>query len=159
MAAEYEGGDIAHRDAEFEAQEVTEAGAVEHAGHAADHVVGQAGEFAQGPDHRVERVGDADHKGVGRVFLDAFADGFHDLEVDAQQVVAAHPRFARHTGGDDADVGPGDIGIGLGALERGVEAFGGAGFRDVEGFALGHAFGNVEQHWHHVLSLETEAWF
>ena len=45
-------------------EEVAEARAVEHAGHADDHVVRQAGEFAQRPDHRVERVGDADDEGV-----------------------------------------------------------------------------------------------
>ena len=64
MAAEHEGGDVLDRDAELLGEEVAEAGAVEHAGHADDLVVRQAGEFAQRPDHRVERVGDADDEGV-----------------------------------------------------------------------------------------------
>ena len=63
-----------------------------------------------------------------------------------KSVGAAHPRLARHPGGDDADIGPGDIGIILGAPEGCVEAFGGAGFGDVERLAFGHAFGNVEKH-------------
>jgi hypothetical protein len=64
----------------------------------------------QRPDHRVERVGDADDEGVRGVLLDAGADGLHDLEVDAEQIVAAHARLARHAGGDDDHVGAGDGG-------------------------------------------------
>ena len=29
----------------------------------------------------------------------------------------------------------------------------------VESINQYNAFGNVEQHWHHILSMETEAWF
>jgi hypothetical protein len=84
-------------------------------------------------------------KRVGRIVADAFAHRFHHLEVDAQQVVAAHARFARHAGGDDADIGACDIGVVLGAAQRGIKAFGRAGFGDVECLALGRAFGDVEQ--------------
>jgi hypothetical protein len=56
-------------DLELLGEEMAEARAVEHAGHADDLVVRQAGEFAQRPDHRVERVGDADDEGVGACFL------------------------------------------------------------------------------------------
>ena len=41
-------------------------------------------------------------KAFGRVLLDAGADLLHHLEVDAEQVVAAHAGLARHAGGDDA---------------------------------------------------------
>ena len=58
--------------------------------------------LVQRPDHGVERIGDADDEGVGRVLLDALADRLHHLEVDAEQVVAAHAGLARHAGGDDA---------------------------------------------------------
>jgi hypothetical protein len=121
MAAQHEGGDVLHRDVEFLGEEVAEARAVQNAGHAADHVVRQARELAQRPDHRVERVGDADDEGVRRVVADALAHGFHDLEVDAQKVVAAHARLARHTGGDDADIRARDVGVIVRALELGVE--------------------------------------
>ena len=50
-------------------------------------------------------------KALGRVLLDALADRLHHLQVDAEQVVAAHARLARDAGGDDADVGAGDVGI------------------------------------------------
>jgi hypothetical protein len=146
MPAQHEGRHIAHRDAEFEAEEVAEAAAVEHARHADHAVRGQAGIFLQRPDHRVERVGDADHEGAGGMFLDALAHRLHHLEVDAQQVVAAHPRFARHAGGDDADIGPLQRRIVVGAGHRGVEPGRGPGLRDVERLALRHAFGDVEEH-------------
>jgi hypothetical protein len=121
MAAQHEGGDVLHRHVEFLGEEVAEARAVEHAGHAADLVVRQARELAQRPDHRVERVGDADDEGVRRVVADAFAHLLHDLEVDAQKVVAAHARLARHAGGDDAHIRARDVGVVVGALQLGVE--------------------------------------
>jgi hypothetical protein len=146
VAAEHEGGDVLDRDVELLGEEVAEAGRVEHAGHAADLGVRQAGELAQRPDHGVERVGDADDEGVGGVARDALADRLHHLEVDAEQVVAAHAGLARHAGGDDADVGALDVGVVVGALEAGVEAVDGGGLGDVERLALRDAFGDVEQH-------------
>ncbi len=53
--------------------------------------------------------------------LDAFADGFHDLEVDAQKVIAAHAGLAGDTGGDDAHIGTRDIGVVLRAFQIGIE--------------------------------------
>ena len=105
----------------------------------------QAREFAQRPDHGIQRVGDADHEGVRRVFLQALTHGLHDLEVDAQKVVAAHPRLARPAGGEDADIGARDIGVRGGALERRVKALDRAGLGNVQRLALGGAFGDVEQ--------------
>ena len=85
-------------------------------------------------------------KAFGRVFLDAGADLLHHLEVDAEQIVAAHAGLARHAGGDDADVGAFDGVIVVGAGEPGVEAFDRRRLRDIERLALRHAFGDVEQH-------------
>ena len=48
-------------------------------------------------------------KASGAWRAEALADRLHDLEVDAEQIVAAHARLARHAGGDDADVGAGDL--------------------------------------------------
>jgi hypothetical protein len=88
----------------------------------------------------------ADHEGVRRVLLDAVADRRHDLEVDAQEVVAAHAGLARHAGGDDHHVRALDVRIVLGAAVLGVEPVNGRGLGDVETFALGDAFGDVEEH-------------
>ena len=85
-------------------------------------------------------------KAFGRVFLDAGADLLHHLEVDAEQIVAAHAGLARHAGGDDADIGAVDRVVGIGAGELGVEAVDRRGLGEVERLALRDAFGDVEQH-------------
>ena len=146
MAAEDEGGDVLDRDLELVGDEVAEAGGIEHAGHADHHVARQAAELLQRPDHRVERVGDADDEGLRRVFLDAGADLLHHLEVDLEEVVAAHAGLARHAGGDDADIGALDRLVGRGAGELGVEAEHRRGLGDVERLAVRDAFDHVEEH-------------
>ena len=45
-------------------------------------------------------------KAFGRVFPDALADLLHHLEIDAEQIVAAHAGLARHAGRDDAASAP-----------------------------------------------------
>ena len=84
-------------------------------------------------------------EGVGRVRLEAGADRLHHLEIDAEQVVAAHAGLARHAGGDDDDVGAGDRRIVARAGELGVEALDRAGFGEIERLALRHAVDDVEQ--------------
>ncbi len=110
-------------------------------------LAGQAGELLQRPHHGVERIGDADHEGVGRILLDAGADLLHDLQVDADEVVAAHAGLARHAGGDDANVGALDALVGgdAGAAEPGVVALDRRGLRKIERLALGGAFHHVAQ--------------
>ncbi len=146
MAAQRHGRHVFHRHLELFGQEIAEARGVQHAGHADDVALRQAGEFLQRPHHRVERVGDADDKALRRVFLDAGADLLHHLEVDAQQVVAAHARLARHAGGDDANIRALDAGIVVDALIAGIEPFHRRGFGDVQTLALRQALGDVEHH-------------
>ena len=105
----------------------------------------QAAALLQRPDHGVERIGDADDEGVGRVFLDAGADLLHHLEIDAEEIVAAHAGLARHAGGDDADRGALERLVGIGAGEAGVEAFDRRRLDEIERLALRHAFHDVEQ--------------
>ena len=107
--------------------------------------LGRPQTFLQRPHHGVERIGDADDEGVGRVFLDAGADLLHHLEIDAEQIVAAHAGLARHAGGDDADSGALHRLVGIGAGEAGVEAVDRRGFGEVERLALGNALRDVEQ--------------
>ena len=84
--------------------------------------LGRPQAFCQRPHHGVEGIGDADDKGAGRIFPDAGADLFHHLEVDAEQIVAAHSRLARDAGGDDADAGAVDGIIGIGAGILGIKS-------------------------------------
>ena len=146
VAAEHEGGDVLDRDVEFVGEEIAEARGIQHAGHAHHLLVRHAGGLLQRPHHGVERIGDADHEGVGGIFLDAGADLLHHLEIDAQEIVAAHAGLARHAGGDDADLGVVERLIGIGAGEMRVEAVDRGGLRDIERFALRHALGDIEHH-------------
>ncbi len=70
---------------------------------------------------------------------------FHDLEVDAEQIVAAHARLAGDAGGDDADVGARDVGIVGRAFQLGVEIVDRAGLGNVERLTFGDALRDVEQ--------------
>ena len=58
----------------------------------------------------------------GAVLLDALRRPLHDRRLMRDEIVAAHARLARHAGGDDDDVGAGDVGLVVGAGDRGVEA-------------------------------------
>ena len=80
------------------------------------------------------------------VLLDAGADVLHDLEIDAQEVVAAHAGLARHAGGDDADLGTIERVVGIGAGEMRVEAVDRGRLRDVERLTLGSALRDIEHH-------------
>ncbi len=117
----------------------------EHAGHADDLVRRQSGKLLQRPDHRVERIGDADDEGVGRVRSETGADRLHNLEIDAEQVVAAHARLPRHAGGDDDDVGAGDGRIVARAGELGVKALDRTRLSEIERLALRDAVDDVEE--------------
>jgi len=70
----------------------------------------------------------------------------HDLGVDADQVVAAHARLARHTGGDDHDIGALDGGIVIGSGVVGIDALDRSGLGDIQGLALRDAFSDVEHY-------------
>jgi hypothetical protein len=124
---------------------VPEAGGIEDAGHADDLRRLEARELLQRPDHGIERVRDADDEGVGRVLLDAAADGLHDLEVDAKKIVAAHAGLARHPGRHDHHVGTLDRRIVLRAREGSVESVDRRGLGDVEALTLRNPFRDVEK--------------
>jgi hypothetical protein len=77
--------------------------------------------------------------------LDALAHGLHDLEVDAQKVVAAHARLAGDAGGDDADVGTRDVGVGVRAGQPASNLSEGR-IRRCRAPCPGGALGDVEEH-------------
>jgi hypothetical protein len=84
-------------------------------------------------------------KASGALFGDALADRLHHLQVDAEQVVAAHAGLAGDTGRDDDHVRAGDIGIVIGAGDLRVEALDRAALAQIERLALRYAFDDVEQ--------------
>ena len=78
--------------------------------------------------------------------LDALTHRLHHLQVDAQQIVAAHARLAGDTSGDDDHICAGDIGIIVRALEVHIKAFDRRALGQIERLALRHAIHHVEQH-------------
>ena len=102
---------IFHRHVQLFRDERAHARRVEHPGHADDALARKLRELVDCLRHRVERVRDRDNDAVRRVFDDLFGDLLHDLVVHVQQIVAAHPRFARHPGRHDDDVGVGARGV------------------------------------------------
>ena len=105
----------------------------------------QAGSFAQNPNHRIQRVGDTDDKCVRAVFLDTFADRFHDGRVDAKEIVTAHARLAGDASCYDDNIGTLEGGVSVGALDGAIKTFNRRRFRQVQRLALRNAFNNVEK--------------
>ena len=145
MAAKNKGGDILDRNLELFSEKIAETGRIQNARHADDAGRRQAGRLLQHTDHDVERIGDADHKGIWAVVADAGANLLHDLGVDANQVVAAHAGLAGDTGGDDDNIAAGKRPIAVRAFDDGVEPLDRACLRDIERLALRDALGNVEK--------------
>ena len=146
MPAQNKGVHVFDAAIKFPSEEGRKACAVENARHADDFVVRQAGKFAQRPNHRVQWIGNADHEGLGAIVLNAFANRLHHLQIDTEQIIAAHPRLARNASGHDYNVSASDIGIIVRAGDFGVKPFDRAALRKVERFSLRHTLGNVEQY-------------
>src|SRR6185437_14777254 len=145
VAAEDERGHVLHADFQFFGNEGAEARGVEHAGHADYALALELTDLERRLRHRVERIGDHDQDAVGRV-RDHFADHvLHDLVVSVEQIVAAHARLPRNAGGDDHDVRVGGIGVIVGAENVRVPLFDRHRFQEIEAFALGHAFDDVDE--------------
>ena len=145
MAAQNKCSHVFHRDVKFFRQEMAKTRAVQNACHAAHPFMRQARKFAQGPNHRVQWVGDTDHKSVGRMIADAFANRFHDLEVDPQKIIAAHARLTRNTCGHNAYISARNISVIIRALKLGIEFFRRPRFGDIKSFALRGALGDIKK--------------
>ena len=123
MPAQHEAADVGHRHVQLHGDEGAHAGRVEHAGHA-NHAL--AGEFAQAVHrlrHGIQRIGHGNDDAVGRVLDDLRRDVLHDLVVDVQQIVTAHPRFARKSRGNDDRIGICGVLVIVRARNREIVAF------------------------------------
>ena len=130
VAAEHEAGDVLDRDLELVGEEVAEARRC-RARPPCRRPCGAAGPENSRSAQTIASSGLVMQmtKASGALRLDALADRLHHLQVDAEQVVAAHAGLARDAGGDDDDVRAGDVGIIVGAGDRRVEAFDRAALR------------------------------
>ena len=79
------------------------------------------------------------------MLFDCLGDACDDLCVDPNKVIPAHARFSGNAGCDDDNVRAGNVPI-IGCARKGsVKAVNWRGLRDVQGFALGHAFHDVKE--------------
>src|SRR5690606_17973117 len=104
VTAENECSYVLYGNIKFFGKEETEACAIENASHANNFVLWKTRELLQSPNHRVEWVGDADYKCVWSIFRDTRANLFHNFEVDAEKVIAAHAWLTCNASGYDANV-------------------------------------------------------
>ena len=144
MPAQHKGGHIFDGDIKLLGKEMTEARRVQHASHADHFIFRQAGEFLQRPDHRIQRIGDTNHKSIGRIFFNALAHLLHHFQIDFNQIIAAHARLARHTCGDNHHISALDLGIGFCAFQRSVKMADRRALRQIQCLALRNTVNNVE---------------
>ena len=83
-------------------------------------------------------------KRVGGVFFDAFADLLHDLQVDFNEIIAAHARLAGHAGRDDDNIGAFNGRIGFRAFQIGVKMTDRRALQQVKRLALRNTVDNIE---------------
>jgi len=146
VPAEHQGRHVLHGNAEFPGDEASEARRVEHASHSDHAILGKSGNLFEGVDHRVERIGDHDHIGVGRVISNSLSDLPHDLEVRRQQVVSRHAGLAGQTRRDDHDVRTGDALVAVRTGNLDIRSHDRSALGHVEGLALGKSVDDVEDH-------------
>src|SRR3984957_931627 len=145
VSAEDKACHILGRHVEFLREEIAEACRIQYARHPHNFLGRQATAFLQRPHHGIEGIGDADNESVLRVLPDPRTDRVHNLEIDAEQVVAAHSGFAGNAGSDDGHVGAGDRGIVARAGQSRVDALYRRRLGQVERLALRHAVDDIEK--------------
>ena len=146
VAAQQQSLDVQWGAADFVGQESAVACRVQYAGHTHNAVGRQFGSQVCAVGHHVQRVGYDDDLCIGRVFYYLLGNGFYDSSIDADQVVTAHARFAGHARGDHYDVRTFGFGVVVGRTRQtGVESADGGCLPNVERFALGNTFFDVQQ--------------
>ena len=139
VTAHHEGLHVFDRHAQFVGHEASETGRVKHASHTDDLVGRETGLLLHVVDHGVQRVGDHDDECIRSVFLDGFGNGLDHAAVLVQEVVTAHARHTRETGGHDHDVCALDGGVVGRTLKIHGRVDDRAAFHDIESLALRHA--------------------
>ena len=157
VAAQHHAVDVRRRSRiagfrQSDGQVIAETAAVEHAALTENAVARQSRILERQVRHGVHRVGDDDEVRIGRELQSLIDDALDDLRVDADQILAAHARLARHAGRDDDDLGSRRRGVAVrivrqsrDALHRRVKVQHVRRLHDVDGLALGHALLDVNE--------------
>ncbi len=136
---------ILHRNFELGGNKQPESRRIQNTRHP-DYPVGSKPAHLQGDVHHdIERVGNDDDNGVGRLRHRGQRTGFHDGHIGIGEIIPAHAGFAGETCGDDDDIGSGCLGVGIGSCDAGVRHFNGRGLGNVESLPLRHTFNDVQK--------------
>ena len=146
VAAEHEGGDVLDRHVELVGEEIAEARRVEHAGHADNLVLRQAGIFCSAHTMASSGLVMQITKAFGAYFLMPAPTWSMTLRLMPSRSsrlmpgLRGTPAVTMHTSAPSMRL------VGVGAGELGVETIDRRRLGDVERLALRDAFGDVEQH-------------
>ena len=145
MTTQDHGGHVVHRNPQFLGNERAETSGIQYPGHTHDAVFGELRHQVCHMRHGIQRIGDNNNDGVRRMHNHLFGGRLHYFVVRQQQIVAAHTRLAREPGGNDDDVGTGRGCIFVGSDDVHIETFDRTGLQQIKAFALGNAFGDVDE--------------
>ena len=118
---------------------------IEHAAHAHQAIAGQSRLLIRKIGHDIERIGDADIDGIGRILDSLIDDRRHDARVHAEQVFARHARLASDARGDDHHIGIGSRSIVVRARNTYRELLDRTHVHHIERLALWQTFGHIDQ--------------
>jgi hypothetical protein len=142
--------DVFHRHVQLHRDKGAHPRRVQNPGHADYPLPRKPAQTVDGLAHRVERIRHRDDDRVRRVLDDLLGDRLHDLEIDVEQIIAAHPGLARDTGRDHDHIGASGL---FPALLRGADAhdarvggFDRTRLEHVERHPLRFGLGDVDNH-------------
>src|SRR5687768_9672951 len=95
---------VLDRDIELHRNESAHSRGIEDPRHANHPLAREFGQSIERLGHGVERIGDWNDDAVRTMLDEPRRDALHDLEIVADEIVAAHPWLSRFTRGDDDDV-------------------------------------------------------
>jgi hypothetical protein len=150
MSAKHKRMHVFDADFTLHRYEAAHARGVQHASHAENAVFRETTEFQCGLGHSIQRIGHYDDDAVRRMLHDLLDDVFHYVVVSFQQVVAAHPWFAREARGDHHNVATRRRGIIAGcrtnAYRVRIRPRNRPGFHHVQCLACRRPVQNIRQH-------------
>ena len=157
MTAHEHRRDVFDAHTEFHRDKGSKAGRIEHPC-LTDDAMGRESEDLEGPlHHRIEGVAHDNNHRVGTGRFDILGDARDDFGVGAQQIVAAHSRFAGDPRSDDDHIAIGCIGIVVRTAQGTIVAHDRRGLHQVERFAFGHVFGLGDIQQDHIPELSCGA--
>src|SRR5437667_1365346 len=111
MPAKHEGVHVFHANLALHRHERAHARGVQNARHSNDAIFREATDLERRLGHSIEGIRDHNDDALWRMLYDLLDDGFYDVVVGFQQIVAAHSGLAWEPGGDHDHVAARRCGI------------------------------------------------